>query len=531
MQNSICEEDFSTLTQDNLITPSIKFLKLRSRHKNTSYSRKQNNNINTLQLSSRKQKNMSLLDKQHISSNKYSKRRRKSMQTKLSNMLIFAVSVIFMAFSKQNFVLSQNSDDTPGLFCQPNKMWVSISKSYLRKHNIELKSSSQLFFRGHQSCFAEEGEDEYILTVHSPFQACGTSLEHTSEDYIYTNEVVLDRRDGHGATKLLEMRCVYEDKYIVSSGPIKPTKNTLTFTTEYGEFETKMALYNNAKFDSLAKLDDRPMVQLSQKVYVSVSMFIPFNPEYNNDFTITIKSCFANTDENHTNMEMYHYLISGMCASPDDETVAIYQNGRDSSTEARFSFNMFKFRKGFDYIYLHCEVKLCNSTAEVCNGSGNKQCNGADEASGEQTIRRRRRDLTNLSGSKSRSTREIDGFNDIPDPEDDSLAILSRGPLILEEVSKEAIDAKSKITISINDFKTEQSILRLWVFSGIAVTIGIIGIILTGVTIFKRRQERLKLQQHGTVITAPTLAANKTTTWRQGPLPTPPAGDKKDNDG
>jgi len=64
------------------------------------------------------------------------------------------------------------------------------------------------------------------------------------------------------------------------------------------------------------------------------------------------------------------------------------------------------------------------------------------------------------------------------------------------------------------------------------VTIGIIGIILTGVTIYKRRQERLKLQQHGTVITAPTLAGgNKTTQWRQGPLPTPPRGDKKDNDG
>jgi len=496
-----------------------------------------NNNTKTIaaeqpQQHQKQLKIMSLPSKQDsiIKKAEYSKRRRKISNKihKLSlRMLNLAVSVIFFLFisNKQLFVASQSSDDTPGLYCQPNKMWVSISKSYLRKHNIELKSSSQLFFRGHQSCFAEESEDGYILTVHSPFQACGTALEHTSEDYIYTNEVVLDRRDGHGATKLLEMRCVYEDKYIVSSGPITPTKNTLTFTTEFGEFETKMALYNNDKFDSLAKLDDRPMVQLSQKVFVSVSMFIPFNPEYNNDFTITIKSCFANTDENHTNMEMYHYLISGMCASPDDETVSIYQNGLESSTEARFSFNMFKFRKGFDYIYLHCEVKLCNSTAEVCNGNANRQCNGADEAGGEQTIRRKR-------DWNSRNRREIEGFNDIPDPEDDSLAILSRGPLILEEVSKEAVDAKSKITISINDFKTEQSILRLWVFSGIAVTIGIIGIILTGVTIYKRRQERLKLQQHGTVITAPTLAGgSKTTQWRQGPLPTPPRGDKKDNDG
>lgn len=521
MQNSICEEEY-TLTQDNSLSIDKRKSKI-NRNRSSRNTSIYFSNLHQSSSSSNTKNKMSLLYNTKL----YSKRRK--MQKKMSNFSLFAVSVIFLTLVclKQNFVFSQSSkDNTPGLFCQPNKMWVSISKAYLRSHNIELKSSSQLYFRGHQSCFAEEGDDSYILTVHSPFQACGTNLEHTSEDYIYTNEVVLDRRDGNGATKLLEMRCVYEDKYIVSSGPITPTKNTLTFTTEFGEFETKMALYNNDKFDSLAKLDDRPMVQLSQRVYVAVSMFIPFNPEYNNDFTITIKSCFANTDEQHTNMEMYHYLISGMCASPDDETVSIYQNGRDSTTEARFSFNMFKFRKGFDYIYLHCEVKLCNTTAEVCNGNTNSQCNGKGDLDDENV--RRKRDIFTLNDPK-RSRREIDGFNDIPDPEDDSLAILSRGPLILEEVSKEAVDSKSKITISINDYKTEQSILRLWVFSGIAVTIGIIGIILTGITIWKRRQERIKLQQHGTVITAPTLAANKPTTWRQGPLPPTPGN--KDSGG
>jgi hypothetical protein len=290
-------------------------------------------------------------------------------------------------------------------------------------------------------------------------------------------------------------------------------------------------------------------------------MFIPFNPDYQNDFTITIKSCFANHAEDHKNMENYHYLISGMCASPDDPTVSIYQNGQYSSTEARFSFDMFKFRKGYgDYIYLHCEVKLCNSTLEICNGeSQGEQCNGrALEVESNDERRRRKRsaeanggffeltamaplanvlrnyqakdittdlyDINDLDNQpKSRMKRAIeDDPNAMPDPQDDTLAYLSRGPLVLETPTKENVASKSGLSVSLDEVRREQSFLRLWVFSGVAAVIGIIGILLTAVTIFKRRAERIKLQTNGTVITAPTIAKNNQPSWRQGPLPTIP---------
>ena len=53
------------------------------------------------------------------------------------------------------------SQDTPLLFCQPNKMFVNITKSYLRRHNIEIKAASQLYFRGHTGCFAQEENNAY----------------------------------------------------------------------------------------------------------------------------------------------------------------------------------------------------------------------------------------------------------------------------------------------------------------------------------------------------------------------------------
>jgi hypothetical protein len=291
-------------------------------------------------------------------------------------------------------------------------------------------------------------------------------------------------------------------------------------------------------------------------------MFIPFNPEYNNDFTITIKSCFANQVPNHTQMDIYHYLISGMCASPDDPTVSIYKNGAYSDTEARFGFDMFRFKDGSvgEYIYIHCEVKLCNSTVEICNGEDTSpRCNGRDANKNNDNSNRRRRSslprqienpiitrdnkkfieiTANTETILQRSKRAIDeeipssdsnsnGLDSMPDPQDDSLAYLSRGPVRFEQVTQENNAEKSGLLVTLGTVRSEQSYLRLWVFSGVAAVIGIIGVVLTAVTVFKRRNERIKLQTNGTVITAP--AVNKAgTPWRQGPLPNIP--DKNTDD-
>ena len=53
------------------------------------------------------------------------------------------------------------------------------------------------------------------MTLFFPFTGCGTNVMHDTEDYVYTNEIVFKTRDNVLVT-LLQFRCVYEDKYIVS---------------------------------------------------------------------------------------------------------------------------------------------------------------------------------------------------------------------------------------------------------------------------------------------------------------------------
>ena len=65
------------------------------------------------------------------------------------------------------------------------------------------------------------------------------------------------------------------------------------------------------------------------------------------------KTCFATDTPELSEMDVFHYLISSMCVDPRDETVQIHSNG--ISDKARFSFNMFRFKDSYSYLYLHCE--------------------------------------------------------------------------------------------------------------------------------------------------------------------------------
>ena len=61
-----------------------------------------------------------------------------------------------------------------------------------------------------------------------PTESCGTNVVHDTEDFVYTNEVVMKTADDYVIT-LLQFRCVYEDKYIVSyEHGLKPIERLVT---------------------------------------------------------------------------------------------------------------------------------------------------------------------------------------------------------------------------------------------------------------------------------------------------------------
>lgn len=431
-----------------------------------------------------------------------------------------------------------NKSTPPVLKCGQAKIDIDVPKSFLMKHNIQIKDSSELHFAKHKDCFAVENGDSYKLQIFAPFTSCGTNVEHGNDDFAYTNEVVFENNDKQ--LSVFQFRCIYEDKYIVSSGPISPTKRTLQFHSGEGEFEVAMEMYRGPSFSFMDKMADNPTIRLNDPVYVDIEF--TSNLGYGDpgrDLVTSLKSCYATATPKHTDMaqDKYHNLISGMCVSPDDPTVEILENG--NSDNARFKFNMFKWKGYISYIYLHCEVHLCNRTIETCRHD-EKMCHNRNqkrkkrgitlpsrpynEAESESYRRTKRQsnqkytieadmgeyeddnisevgesnvfyDLNSKDDSNyynNHNQQSIDGMlgNYIPE-EEEMTDFITRGPIIFD-VDDDVGSGQINSTIIDIDTISDDEFLRVYIFSSIAIVICIIAMILTILVALKRRKAGLE---------------------------------------
>lgn len=417
-----------------------------------------------------------------------------------------------------------------------------MPKEFLEKHNIIVKDSSELHFSEHKDCFAVDNGDSFKLQIFAPFTSCGTVVEHGNDDYAYSNEVVFETLTANGEERSLsvfQFRCIYEDKYIVSSGPMSPTKRTLQFTSGEGQFEVSMDTYRGPSFSWIDKHPDNPTVRLNDPVYVDIE-FTSNLGFAERDLVTTVKSCYATATPEHRAQDHYHSLISGMCVSPEDESVEILENGNSNS--ARFKFNMFKWKGLIAYVYLHCEVHLCNKTIETCRHD-EKMCHSREQKrrrrgitlpsyplDSEESYRNRERrqassqkysiqaDMAEYGGGSSRdnfkeigesvvdydltddvsdydmhsaSYDNIEGmFGGLPLPEEEELTdFITRGPLLLNDVED---IGTGQINSTFIEVKMNDEFLRVYIFSSIAIVICIIAMILTILVALKRRKDGLE---------------------------------------
>lgn len=434
-------------------------------------------------------------------------------------------------------VTELNAPTPPVLKCGAAKIDIDVSKAFLMKHNIIVKDSSELHFSKHKDCFAVDTGNSFKLQIFTPFTSCGTVVEHGNDDYAYTNEVVFENADRE--LSVFQFRCIYEDKYIVSSGPISPTKRTLQFHSGEGEFEVAMQLYRGPSFSFMDKHADNPTVRLNDPVYVDIEFTSNLGfGDPGRDLVTSIKSCYATDTPEFSNHNRYHPLISGMCINPEDESVEILENGNSDS--ARFKFNMFKWKGVIAYIYLHCEVHLCNNTIEACRHD-EKMCHNRNQrkrkrrgitlpagpiAENNHGARRRRQapqskkysieaDLGDLidddevenigesnvyydlpnTGVDFANSQDIEGmlgmndeFYEIPE-EEEMTDFITRGPIIFDTDDDVG---SGQINSTISEIPRNDEFLRVCVFSSIAIVICIIAMIMAILVALKRRKAGLQ---------------------------------------
>nr|CAB3267505.1 uromodulin [Phallusia mammillata] len=350
----------------------------------------------------------------------------------------------------------------PKLHCNPGSIHVTISDSFFTRNNIDITDARQLHFYQHSECFAERIDSGYVITTYSPFTDCGTRVDHKGGEYTFRNEIVFSTPRSYKA--IMSLECQYDDKYVVSSPlAITPQIRTLNFATARGTLSVAMNLYQRSDFHPKSKFGPRPSVVVGVPVYVSVDTNNIFG---DNSIVTSLDSCYATTSQKYEVMKNYHFLITGRCASPRDKTVRIFSNGEND--KARFAFQMFRWKNSQDeYIYLHCEVYVCNKTSEICSGSG-PLCN--NDISSRLTRAKRNTD------TKSQGSDGPSGF-------------LTFGPIALATVKGKG---QPSFHTDLHVIEQDQELLTNCIFGSVFGILLLISIALVIATVVKRRRYHRK---------------------------------------
>ncbi|XP_053326746.1 uromodulin-like [Spea bombifrons] len=286
---------------------------------------------------------------------------------------------VYGCYCKDKYKLSTIADIRPVLTCGARDMRATFQKCQLKElkinvHKIGLKDAGCLLF--------EDDTASGTLSVISPLQVgtCGAQLIKNSTHAVYKNTLSfsLDIGDIIVRTELLSltMSCSYQLDMIISlNTAIKPIVSSTNISIGgTGQFTAYMALFKDSTYTVPYEGSE---IVLSSKATLYIGLFVDGGEP--SQFAVVMKNCYATPTESPDDPVKY-YIIRDSCPSKQDSTITVTENG--GSKRGSFSLQVFKFIGDYNYVYLHCQIRLCDPKAGVCSPS----CSGIGSRSAEADV-------------------------------------------------------------------------------------------------------------------------------------------------
>ncbi|KAM4631553.1 uromodulin-like [Discoglossus pictus] len=257
---------------------------------------------------------------------------------------------------------------SPDLICGSNQIRLSYSKCLLERlgydtTTIHLKDNSC-------TSFIEREDISKVKMIMIPRNgSCGAYL-HVNESHItYINTVYLSPKSDAVIKRneaLINFYCSYPKNMEVSLWvAVNPMISSVSFTFGgTGKYSAKMALFQYSDYSTPYQ---GPEVWLTTTSMLYVGVMV--EEAMDSQFVLVMKNCYATPTAENWHPVKY-YIIKNNCLNRNDPTISIDQNGQ--SYQGCFSLQVFKFIGNYDQVYLHCEVRLCDTTFESCF----PQCSG-----------------------------------------------------------------------------------------------------------------------------------------------------------
>ncbi|KAM9305531.1 uromodulin-like [Gastrophryne carolinensis] len=258
--------------------------------------------------------------------------------------------------------------------------------------DLELKCNSQdmvAFFRTCQlkslnangksvhlsdnQCRGVKDENTSRIYVITPLQegTCGNQLYDNGTHAIYKNTMHVNIESNNIIVRSYEIQMNFSCSYpldltlktevspIISLDSLRAQKHSVRINMEgSGQFKASMFLYKDQHYSSTYD-DTEVTLSTTSTLYAGVKL----DGANISHYAVVMTNCYATPSGNREDPKKY-YIIKERCPNKKDGSIRVIENG--VSTQGRFSVQMFKFVGDYNRVYLHCEIKLCDSTRQTC---------------------------------------------------------------------------------------------------------------------------------------------------------------------
>ncbi|XP_029433085.1 uromodulin [Rhinatrema bivittatum] len=251
----------------------------------------------------------------------------------------------------------------PELTCGLDHIKLSFNKCLFETLGYNT-SSIRLREPGCNSFTERENKTSVALLMHPSNGHCGAQLARNETHFTYMNSAFMSTTTTgiteRGKVSQYNFHCSYPLTMQVSlSLAINPLISSVNFTLGgTGTYSVKMALFRSDAY-SLPYEGSEVWLTTEQALYVGV---LVENAD-SQQFVLVMENCYATPTQDSWD-PLKFYIIKDSCPNREDSTIFVANNG--VALHGNFSLQVFTFTGGYEKVYLHCKVRLCDKTSDYC---------------------------------------------------------------------------------------------------------------------------------------------------------------------
>ncbi|XP_028413548.1 ZP domain-containing protein-like [Dendronephthya gigantea] len=248
---------------------------------------------------------------------------------------------------------------SPLVICRRDNFTVVLRRKELSSRGFD----NATLHLADSSCKTSHNETHVYIT--SALHECGTTYSETDKEMFYNNTLtgkILTSPDSiitRGKSFAYSFKCAYDRVFSLTGLKFEPPKQELVIEkSDIGNFTVNMGSYSDSGFLSPSSEQYPAFKSFSERINIEYGV-----DTQNPDIVVRAESCRATPSIQPYDTPQYEFISEGC---DKDETIIHVTSGLQN--RHRFSIQVFRFIANHTFVYIHCDIRICNrnSPDSIC---------------------------------------------------------------------------------------------------------------------------------------------------------------------